>query len=632
MGTQSTPLQPATLLELLRLRADEVPERRAYTFLLDGESEVVHMTYGELDRKARAIAAALQQSRVPQTTDNSFPPRVLLLYPPGLDFIAAFFGCLYAGVVAVLAYPPDPSRLSRTLPRLQAIVKDAKTKIALTTQSLFAMADFIFEEATDLKALKWMTTDNVDLGISDVWTNPAIARDSLAFIQYTSGSTGHPKGVMISHGNCLHNLLLIHLASKTCSESRLVSWLPQYHDMGLVTGILSPLYIGFPATLMSPIDFLRRPLLWLKAISRMRTTHSGGPNFAYEHCIRKVTQEQKESLDLSSWEVAYNGAEPVRHETLERFSEAFESRGFRREAFLPCYGLAETTVGVCWSNKTTQPITCSVQSSELEQNRVVLTSADGNRELTLVGCGKIPQDQQILIVNPDTLTRCAADQVGEIWVSGPSVAQGYWNRLEETKETFQAHLNGKDELSVDSSQSSVNASGTFLRTGDLGFLQDGELFVTGRLKDVIIISGVNHYPQDIEKTVEQSHPSMRPGCGAAFSIEVDRVEKLVIVQEVERRYHERRQQNKGPTAAAERRHLSDRRHVPVQAGFDPIDPVPLDIQTVIGNIRQAVVERHDLEVYEILLLKPGTIPKTSSGKIQRHACKAGYLSRSLEVI
>lgn len=562
-----------TLVELLRFRALQQPDKRVYTFLVDGETEAVHLTYGELDRQARTIGALLQSLWVSGE-------RALLLYPPGLEYIAAFFGCLYAGVVAVPAYPP---RLNRSMSRFQAIVADAQTTVALTTTSILSSILRQFAHVPELKALCWLPTDNVTSGLTEEWQEPAVSRDTLAFLQYTSGSTASPKGVMVSHGNILHNQSLIHRCFDHTPNSRGVIWLPPYHDMGLIGGVLQPLYGDFPVTLMPPTAFLPRPMRWLQAISRYKATTSGGPNFAYELCIRKITPEQRATLDLSSWSLAFNGAEPVRHETLEQFTAAFAPCGFRREAFYPCYGMAETTLIVSGGLKAAPPVFKTVQGDALEQHRVVTACGEHDEAQILVSCGQSLLDQQIFIVHPETLTCCQPNEIGEIWVSGSSIAQGYWNRPDETEYTFRAYLSDTGE-------------GPFLRTGDLGFLHEGELFVTGRLKDLIIIRGRNHYPQDIERTVEQSHPGMRLGCGAAFAVDVNGEEQLVVVQEVER--HCRR----------------------------------LDAEEIVGNIRQAVAANHELQVYAVLLLKTGSIPKTSSGKIQRQACRVGFLSRSLDVL
>ncbi|MFQ5794194.1 MAG: type I polyketide synthase [Candidatus Bipolaricaulia bacterium] len=566
----------STLVDLLRWRALHQPDQQAYTFLVDGETEEVSLTYGELDRQARAIGAWLQSLEITGE-------RVLLLCPPGLEYIAAFFGCLYAGVVAVPTYP---SGLNRLMPRLQAIVADAQARVVLTTTAILSSVKRRFAHAPDLETLRWLAIDNVPAGVEADWQEPAVTRDTLVFLQYTSGSTSMPKGGMVSYGNMMHNLALIRHGFKINPDNPEdvgVFWLPIYHDMGLIGGILEPMYIGRPAILMSPLSFVQRPVRWLQAIARYKGTISGAPNFAYELCVDNITPEQRATLDLSSWDVAFCGAEPIRLETLDRFAATFEPCGFRREAFYPCYGLAEATVMASGGLGPALPVVRTVQRAALEINRVVEASERDEGTQTLVGCGQALLDQKILIVHPEKLTPCLPDQVGEIWVSSPSVAQGYWNRPEEMERTFNAYLSDTGE-------------GPFLRTGDLGFVYDGELFVTGRLKDLIIIRGHNHYPQDIELTVERSHPALRPGCGAAFSVGAAGEERLVIVQEVER--HDR-------------------------------NP---DIDKVVGVIRQAVAEDHELQVYAVVLIKYGSIPKTSSGKIQRHACRAGFLEGSLNVV
>jgi acyl-CoA synthetase (AMP-forming)/AMP-acid ligase II len=579
--------EPSTLVEILRWRAIHQPDRLAYTFLQDGETEEAHLTYADLDRRARAIGALLQDL-------GMYGERALLLYSPGLEFIAGFFGCLYAGVVAVPVYPPHPARLDRTLPRLRATANDAQPAAILTSSALVSLAESLRAQAPDLQALRWLATDAIDTRLAEQWQQPAQDGTSLAFLQYTSGSTTAPRGVMLSHSGLLHNLTLIQQSFEISPDTRGLFWLPLYHDSGLIGGVLEPLYRGCISIIMSPMAFLQRPFRWLQAISRNRATCSGAPNFAYDLCVRKITPEQRTTLDLSSWDLAFTCAEPVRCETLERFATTFAPCGFRREAFYPCYGLAEATLIASGGLKAAPPVVLTLQSAALGRNCVIAASSGEDGTQTLVGCGQNLGDQEIIIVHPETLTRCSPDEVGEIWIAGPSVAKGYWNRPEETKRTFQAYLTETGE-------------GPFLRTGDLGFLKDGELFITGRLKDLIIIGGSNHYPQDIEQTVEQSHPSLRPSCCAAFSVDRDGEERLVIVAEVERRRHPERDQ--------------------------PPDTVaPRFTAGVVQAIRRAVAECHELRVYAVLLLKPGTIPKTTSGKLQRHACRTGFLAGSLDVI
>ncbi|WP_242046405.1 MULTISPECIES: non-ribosomal peptide synthetase [Calothrix] len=562
----------STVVELLGLRSSTQPNRDAFTFLLDGETEQATLSYQELDRLARRVAARLQGLGLTGE-------RALLLYPAGLDFLIAFFGCLYAGVVAVTAYPP---RNQRNTPRITAIANDAQAAIALTTRELFSTVQSLMTAKTDSKSLQWLTTDNLTEGLEDNWQKPHIDRDTLAFLQYTSGSTGTPKGVMISHGNLLHNAQTTCQFMEHSADSKFVTWLPMYHDMGLIGGILQPLYGGFPCIIMAPAAFLQRPYRWLQAISQYQGTTSGGPNFAYDLCVQKITPEQKATLDLSSWNVAFNGAEPIRYDTLQRFAEAFAECGFRKEAFYPCYGMAETTLMVSGVDKATAPLVKTINKSALECNRFVEASVADENISQFISCGRVIPQQKVVITNPETLKTCQPDEIGEIWVSGLSVGQGYWDREQETKETFQAYLADTGE-------------GPFLRTGDLGFLQDGELFITGRAKDLIIIRGRNLYPQDIELTCERSHSSLRAGASAAFTVEIDNEEKLVIVQELEFR-------------------------------------AKPNLAEVVNAIRQGVTEEHEVQVYAVVLIKPGSIPKTSSGKIQRRATSSQFQNDELNVV
>ncbi|MEY4518855.1 MAG: hypothetical protein RLZZ499_1454 [Cyanobacteriota bacterium] len=567
----------STIVELLQYRASSQSQTTAFKFLEDGEKETETLTYGELDRRARAIATQLQ-------TLNLSGERALLLYPSGLDYLAAFFGCLYAGVIAVPAYPPQNQRKT---PRIQAIVKDAQAAIALTTETLLPRMQSLLGTIDNLQ---WLATDTLESKIEATWQQPILDRETIAFLQYTSGSTGTPKGVMVSHGNILHNAAMTYRCMGHSPESKFISWLPIYHDMGLIGGILQPLYGGFPCLLMSPTSFLQRPYRWLQAISKYKGTTSGAPNFAYELCVQKITAEQRASLDLSSWQVAFNGAEPIRHETLELFAATFADCGFRPSAFYPCYGMAETTLLVSGKNKEVTILGNERVSSQsktvdrlaLAEDKIVEVCEQEDSKV-LVGCGKSIPDLEIAIVNPETLTLCEHDRVGEIWVRGDSVAKGYWNRIEETEKTFQACLVENKEKS-------------FLRTGDLGFLDDsGELFVTGRLKDLIIIRGRNLYPQDIELTAQRSHDGLRLGSNAAFTVEVDNEERLVVVQELEFR-------------------------------------AKPNLEEVITAIRQGVTEAHEIEVYGVILIKPGSIPKTSSGKIQRRATRNKFLEGTLNTV
>jgi len=559
MSVKLPPTQATTLAGLLRARAAERGEREAFLFLADGGQEGARLTYGELDRRARAIALALRESLQPGD-------RALLLYPPGLEFIAAFFGCLYAGVIAVPAYPP---RLSdRSQARLRSIALDARPGAALTTSPILAAAlnGGLLARVPELGAARWIATDELaGTGAGDEGELPEPGPDAVAFLQYTSGSTAAPKGVMVTHANLLHNEGLIGEAFRQDEDSVVVGWLPLYHDMGLIGNVLQPVHAGARCVLMSPVAFLQKPLRWLEAIDRYRGTSSGGPNFAYELCARRIGAEDRERLDLSSWRLAFNGAEPVRAETLKRFAEAFAPSGFRREAFYPCYGLAEATLFVSGGQAGNIP-------------RVEI--AETGRPLT--SCGRVWGGQRIVIADPETGSALPPGREGEIWIAGESVAAGYWNNPEATERDFRARLAGTGE-------------GPFLRTGDLGFLRGGELYVTGRLKDLIILRGRNHYPQDIELTAERSHPDLRPGGGAAFSVEAGGEERLVVVQEVERGRRE-------------------------------------SFEELAEAIRRAVAEEHEVQVHEVTLVRVGSVPKTSSGKVQRLLCRERWLAGELAVL
>ncbi|CAA9453701.1 MAG: Polyketide synthase modules and related proteins [uncultured Rubrobacteraceae bacterium] len=566
--------QPATLVELLSWRASHQPDRVAYTFLGAEETEEDSVTYGELDRRARSVASRLQSMGL------SGGERVLLPYPVGLGYVAAFLGCLYAGVVAVPAYPPRPNRPAS---RLRAIVADSQATTVLTTSHVLSDQKRRLAHAPEMGTLRWLTTDD-GKDQARGWDRPEAGGETLAYLQYTSGSTATPKGVMVTHANLLHNLAMIYTGVGYTPDSQIVSWLPPYHDMGMIGVVLQALYGGFPAALMTPVSFAQRPLGWLRAISRLGADSGGAPNFAYDLLARRVTPRERTTLDLSGWKVAFNGAEPIQQQTLERFAAAFAPCGFRREAFYAMYGLAEATALVSGGSKTAPPLVLPFKGSELERDRVVEAVAGHEDARTLVGCGRVLSDQKAAVVDPQTLTRCQPDRVGEVWISGPSVAQGYWGRPEETKHDFRARLADTGE-------------GPFLRTGDLGFLRHGELFVTGRLKDLIIVRGRNHYPQDIEQTAEQSHAALRPGGCAAFSVQADEGEQLVVVQELERGY--------------------------VRG---------VDLDDVAAAVRHAVAEHHETEVHVVALVRTGSIPKTSSGKIRRRATRAAYLENNLPVV
>lgn len=568
--TQDLSFSPASLVDLLVYRATHQRDRLAYTFLIDGDDQEATLTYGDLDRRARAIAARLQQTGKPGD-------RVLLLYPPGLDYIEGFFGCQYAGAVAVPLYPP---RLNRKMERVFTVAADSQATVALTIAGGIAKISHLLKEVPSLK-LDWLCTDQIEDGLADDWQEPQLDGSSLSFLQYTSGSTSAPKGVMVSQGNLLDNERLVEAIFGQTEQSVIVSWLPLYHDMGLIGSVLQPLYVGSRCILMSPAAFLQRPLRWLRAISRYRASTSGGPNFAYDLCARRISPADRKTLDLSSWDVAFNGAEPIREATLRNFTDVFAECGFHPEAFHPCYGLAEATLIVSGKQGKGEPVIKEVRADSLAKNRIAEPHSLSEECRRVVSSGKSSPGQKIVIAHPELLTRCLPDEVGEIWVSSRSVAQGYWNRAEQTDHTFRAFLSDTNE-------------GPFLRTGDLGFMINGELFITGRLKDLIIIRGMNYYPQEIEITVQQVDPALRQGCGAAFSIEVSGEEQVAVVQEIQNHYS--------------------------------------DVDGLIEPIRQAVAKNHDINLFALALVQPGSIPKTSSGKIQRSACRELFLSRKLRLI
>ncbi|WP_223268241.1 type I polyketide synthase [Streptosporangium nondiastaticum] len=566
--------EPETVAALLRCRADRTPDALAYRFLHGADDASESVRYGELDLRARTVAGRLLR-------ENLSGKPVLLLHPPGLDYIAAFFGCLYAGAVAVPAYPPDSARFGQTMPRLAAIARDSGATHAYTTADVRDAARAKPEEisALGLAGLTWLTA--ADLGPADAaaWHEPGTSGDSLAFLQYTSGSTADPKGVMVTHSNLVRNLRSIHLRLEHDEDSGMVSWLPPYHDMGLIGGILTPLYGGFPAHLMAPATFVRRPLLWLDTLSRTRASTSVAPNFGFEQCLRRVTDEQRDALDLRHWRLALNGAEPVRAETLERFAARFAPSGFDRRALLPCYGLAEGTLMVTGIGASEPPVLGSFDAGALARGEARPATDGAERVTRVVGCGAPVPDVEVAVVDAESRRRAEEGRVGEIWVAGPNVAGGYWGRPEASAEVFGARIAGEGAT-------------PYLRTGDLGFLRDGQLYVVGRTKDVVIVQGRNHYPHDIELTAEKATAAVRPGSGAAFGIATEQGEQLALAYEF----------GSGDPAAA------------------------------LAALRTAIAEEHQVAPHTVVLLKRSTVPKTTSGKIQRQACRAALTGLELSVV
>jgi myxalamid-type polyketide synthase MxaB len=559
------PPRNLNIVDVLRRHANRQANKTAFTLLKDGEGTGLPVTYGELHRRARAVAATLEAR-------GSAGKPVMILQDDGLQYIASVLGCLMAGAVAVPAFGP---RARRQAARLEGMIADCGARTALVSTPALNSR---FWSRSWLEAIELVATDAIDPDVAQTWIEPELSPDSLALLQYTSGSTREPRGVMITHENLISNLALLDEQVGERSDRRAVQWLPLFHDMGLVTSLYF-VYAGFHCVLIPPAHFTQKPLRWLSAISRHRASYSGGPNFAFDLCHQTIRDDELDGLDLSCWRFAFTGAEPVRHATLERFAEKFRRSGFQYRAFSPCYGLAEFTLAVTVGRRDQAPSVCTVDRAALSSNRVEpIGEAGRNGGLSLVGCGVPWGESQLAIVDPEKLVRLDDDRIGEIWVRGRSQSAGYWNRPEETERVLRVHLKGGE--------------GPYVRTGDLGFMREGELFVTGRLKDLIIIWGANYLPQDIEWTVATSHPTLEAGLGAAFSVSEGEVERLVIVKEI-----------------AHRKASS--------------------FEDVFTAIRENLADEHELQAQAIVLVKMGSLPRTSSGKVQRHLCRRDFLEGGL---
>lgn len=569
--------------DILRHRAETTPERLAYRFLRDGETDVLETTYATLDQQARTIAAKLQAL-------NLQGERALLLYPPGPDFIAALFGCFYSSILAVPIHALHAAWLKRKQATLRHILTDATPAITLTTQEMGRTLRPAFRADQEMARTRWLSTDGLSPDLAGTWAPASTSPALTALLQYTSGSTQTPRGVQITHANLMHNSATIKERFGHTPDSRTVLWLPPYHDMGL-GGIIQAIYTGFELTLMSPLAFLQRPLRWLQAISRYQATTSGGPNFAYDRCLQTISEEQRDTLDLSHWDLAFIGAEPVRAETLDRFTAFFAPSGFQRTAWYPCYGLAESTLMVSGGTKQYPPLVQPLDAEALRHGHAQAPEVPSPMPLQAVGCGP-GADATVLIMHPETRLRCADNEIGEIWVAGASVAAGYWKNPEATTATFEGYRADTNE-------------GPFLRTGDLGFLQNDELFITGRLKEVIVINGRNHYPQDIEATVATCHPAIQAGGCAAFGIDQNHQERLVLALELERRTSRTHNITESRILAGQ------------ESAFE---------KEILSKIRTVVSTLHDLHVHDVLLIPFGHLPKTSSGKTKRFVCKERYLA------
>ena len=568
------PLPGNTFGAILREQAEARPQDRAFVYLRDGETEEEVLSYRQLHERACRFAAALEVA-------VEAGGRALLLMPPDLDYVAALFGCFYADVIGVSAAPPHPKRLHRTLPRLLAIAADADPACVLTTPAIKEAATGMLEAGMPLADTLWLTEAEGELD-PDAARRTGLDGSKTAFLQYTSGSTGDPRGVMLTHENLISNCGMIGEAFDLRVDRDLgFSWLPPYHDMGLIGGILQPVYTGGCSVLTSPLAILKRPMRWLEGISRYGATTSGGPNFAYDLCTNRFEPDRVDRLDLSSWRVAFNGAEPIRPATLDAFCERFAPFGFRRRAFLPCYGLAEATLMVTATDHAPPPPLASLSSAGVEEGRGV-EAGPGEKATTMVGCGTPPPAQGVAIVDPQTRRRCEPERIGEIWVAGPGVAAGYWNRAAETEEAFGAAIEGEPGK-------------RWLRSGDLGVFLGGQLYVVGRIKDMLIINGRNIYPQDIERSAEEAHRLLRLHCSAAFEVEGDGGPAVAIVMEVE-------------------------------------EPEAVDGEAVADTVRRKVARDLELRLETVVLCTQGSVPKTTSGKVQRRLCRSQEAEGSLEVV
>ena len=555
-----------TLFDIVTRRAAVNPEARAYTYLDDGERDGDMLTWSEVATRSHRLASAIGQFAEPGS-------RVLLLFPPGLQFIPAFFGSLRARSVAVLAYPPAGTKADRVIARLRGMAADAAFSLVVAPGAVFTKREAVAALVPELAGVPWLNNDEaLECGALPERGTPDDS--DIALLQYTSGSTSKPRGVMVTHGNLLHNLASSAALAHHGASSRAVTWLPVNHDMGLIDGILQPAFTGFPVWIMSPAAFLQRPSRWLHAVSRVRATHSGGPDFAYGLCAARVRRDERAALDLSTWRTAFNGSEPVRYATMEAFQRAFGECGFRWEAFRPAYGLAESTLLVTSSGVDDDAHVFHADPDALRSGTAESAVA-GRPDVTLVSCGSSAQGTTVAIVDPLGLRRCTAGRIGEIWVHGASVAAGYWRSEAATASTFDARIADEED------------DRRFLRTGDLGFMRGGHLFVTGRLKDLLIVRGVKHYPQDVEITVEHAHASIRPHGAAAFNHQQDGQASVAILAEVARH------PDNTPWAQSE-------------------------LSAVAAAVAQAVCAAHGFVPGTIALVEAGAVPRTTSGKIERY--------------
>jgi acyl-CoA synthetase (AMP-forming)/AMP-acid ligase II len=557
-----------TLARLLAAQADELGGSIAYRYLADGERDERILTFADVDAQARAVAARLQLAAVMPGD------RALIVAADDLDFIRAFMGCQYAGVIAVPVYPPLSPNSPRQIATIRGIARGCGASVVLCDSPL--LREWVCSNAPDLSCLPWIPLEQLTPDTTLAFRAVHVRADDVAFLQYTSGSTSVPKGVIVTHRALMHNEELISKCFGVRRGMIVVAWLPLFHDMGLIGVVLQTLYSGLQSVLLPPLSFVQRPVRWLSAITRYGAEGSAAPNFGYELCVRRVTPEERSELDLSTWEVAVVGAEPVRSQTLHAFAETFAPCGFNEKAWHPGYGLAEATLLVTCGGKSVGMTQLRVETAALQEGRVV-----PGGDQALVGCGVPMLHRRVEVVDPATGVRAQPDVVGEIWVAGPDLASGYWVSPDQTAAAFGQTIEPAGEQG-------------FLRTGDLGFIHDGELFVAGRLKDLIIVAGRNYHPQDIEATVERAHSAIRQGCCAAFSLERGGTEQLIVLAEV-----------RGDVENEDDREL------------------------IVRAVRAAVASDHGINVNQVRLVPPRSLPKTSSGKLCRWVCREQFESESV---
>ncbi|PXX71229.1 acyl-CoA synthetase (AMP-forming)/AMP-acid ligase II [Nocardia tenerifensis] len=561
------PVEPANLAQMLTARAAATPEPVRFYHLGDGDEPTATMTFPELDRAARATAAHL--ARVTRPGE-----RALLLYAPGLEFVVAYYGCLYAGVIAVPVAPPQPNKLADSLARLASIVRNSGAELLLTSADIEPLLTPVLAEAEGFAQVRTVVTDRIEAAEADDYRDPGLTGDTIAHLQYSSGSTGEPKGVALTHGNVLANLRLV---TGKIGHGVGVAWLPTFHDMGLLSMVTYPVYSDSTVISMSPLAFVQRPARWIAAMSRYKATHTVAPNFSFALAVRRVPRDQVERYDLSALRVALCGAEPVRVDTMDTFAEHFGAAGFDAHSLFPCYGLAEATLLVTGGPAGSGLTTVEVDPTALAKGRVEPV-AGGRR---LVASGELNDAYELVLTDPDTHTPLPDGQVGEICLRGDSIGLGYWDAPEATADTFAATVAGR--------------TGHFLRTGDLGFVHENQLYVTGRRKDLIIVDGYNHYPSDLEASAMAAHPALRPDRCVAFQVLDGETPALVLVAELDR-------------------------------GQTPDDADKLEI---IAAVRRAVGEHNGLRLDDVVLVTAGSIPLTSSGKVRRFIVRDQYRDGAL---